>query len=91
MWFHVRLLEKCNLRCVSCYAKDHDRSTMMDFALFQDVLKVIKQVKQTEQKMSVIYLSGGEPLLHPNFFKFLEYCFSQFLCHPPNLRRTQCA
>jgi len=80
MWFHVRLLENCNLRCVSCYAKDHDRSAdwRMDFSLFKDVLQVIKQVKKNEHNMSVIYLSGGEPLLHPDFFDFLEYCFSQF-------------
>jgi MoaA/NifB/PqqE/SkfB family radical SAM enzyme len=78
MWFHVRLLEKCNLKCVSCYAQNRDRSEMMDFPLFKDILITIKQVKQNEQKMSVIYLSGGEPLLHPSFFQFLEYCFSQF-------------
>ncbi len=78
MWFHIRLLERCNLQCVSCYAKDHDRSEMMDFPLFKDILETIKQIKQTDQSMSVIYLSGGEPFLHPNFFAFLEYCFSQF-------------
>lgn len=78
MWFHLRLLEKCNLKCISCYAKNHDRSDMMDFVLFKDILEAIKQVKQNNQNMSVIYLSGGEPLLHPEFFRFLDYCFSQF-------------
>lgn len=78
MWFHVRLLEKCNLNCISCYAKDHDRLKMMDFLLFKDILKTIKQVKPNKQDMSVIYLSGGEPLLHPEFINFVEYCFSQF-------------
>ena len=78
MWFHLRLLEQCNLQCVSCYAKEHDRSEMMDFPLFKDILETIKQVKQAEQSMSVIYLSGGEPLLHPKVFEFLAYCFLQF-------------
>jgi len=50
----------------------------MDFSLFKDILKTIKQIKHNKQDMSVIYLSGGEPLLHPEFITFIEYCFSQF-------------
>lgn len=50
----------------------------MDFLLFKDILETIKHVLRNRQNMSVIYLSGGEPLLHPEFFQFLEYCFSQF-------------
>lgn len=78
MWFHLRLLENCNLKCVSCYARNHDRSQRMDFAMFKDVLNTIRQIKRPRDPMSVIYLSGGEPLLHPRFFEFLEHCFSQF-------------
>jgi MoaA/NifB/PqqE/SkfB family radical SAM enzyme len=74
------------LKCISCYARAHNRFEIMDFSLFKDILKTIKQIKPKNQEksdcdsenMSVIYLSGGEPLLHPDFFQFLDYCFSIF-------------
>ncbi len=78
MWFHLRLLEKCNLKCTSCYAQNHDRSLAMDFDMFRDILDTISRLRLTNKKMSVIYLSGGEPLLHPEFFRFLDFCFTQF-------------
>ena len=78
MWFHLRLLEKCNLKCTSCYAKEHDKVQIMDFKLFKDILNEIKKITRSRQDKSVIYLSGGEPLLHPDFFRMLDYCFSQF-------------
>jgi len=78
MWFHLRLLESCNLKCRSCYARNHDRTQVMDFHLFKDILETIKRLPRNRQNMSVIYLSGGEPLLHPEFFPLLDYCFSQF-------------
>ncbi|MBN2102580.1 radical SAM protein [bacterium] len=78
MWFHLRLLEKCNLKCVSCYAQNHDRSLIMSFGMFRDVLEVIQQVRAADSQKSVIYLSGGEPLMHPQFFEFLDCCFSRF-------------
>jgi MoaA/NifB/PqqE/SkfB family radical SAM enzyme len=78
MWFHIRLLENCNLRCSSCYARNRDKKQMINFTDFKDILNTIKQIQETDHNMSVIYLSGGEPLLHPRFLDFLEYCFSQF-------------
>ena len=78
MWFHIRLLEKCNLNCVSCYARDHDRNQMLSFSEFRDILETIKQVQKPDHKMSVIYLSGGEPLLHPQFLDILKYSFTKF-------------
>lgn len=78
MWFHLRLLEQCNLKCKSCYANEHDRKQQMTFKVFKDVLSTIKDIQETDHKMSIIYLSGGEPLLHPHFLDFLDYCFSQF-------------
>jgi MoaA/NifB/PqqE/SkfB family radical SAM enzyme len=41
MWFHIRVLEACNLHCAHCYAKDRDRSTRMDLPMFRDVLDTI--------------------------------------------------
>jgi MoaA/NifB/PqqE/SkfB family radical SAM enzyme len=71
MWFHLRLLERCNLNCKSCYAKTHDKS--LDIGLVKDILEIVGRVKVQQKDMSVIYLSGGEPLLHPQFDDILEF------------------
>jgi len=50
----------------------NDRKVMMDFSLFQNVLHIIQQVAQPASQ-PVIYLSGGEPLLHHDFLRILNY------------------
>jgi len=50
----------------------------MDIELVKDVLQIIDRIKEKRREMSVIYLSGGEPLLHPQFDDILEYGYRQF-------------
>jgi len=78
MWFHLRLLEACNLRCTHCYAKKRDRGSSMTFELFREVVDAIVTVAASRKGRSVIYLSGGEPLLHPDFLPMLDYAISRF-------------
>jgi MoaA/NifB/PqqE/SkfB family radical SAM enzyme len=78
MWFHMRLLEKCNLHCTSCYAKHHHRSSMMSYPLFADAISAIQAKVRVDHGMSVIYLSGGEPLLHPDLFKMMDLVVARF-------------
>src|SRR5512147_2778352 len=78
MWFHIRLLEKCNLKCSSCYAKQRDRSEMMSFELYKDIIKSINEFQNPRKEPAVIYLSGGEPLLHPQFDEILDYAYTKF-------------
>jgi MoaA/NifB/PqqE/SkfB family radical SAM enzyme len=67
VWFHIRLLEACNLSCSHCYARNRDRSARMDVAMFSDVLATILALDETRRHPTVLYLSGGEPLIHPDF------------------------
>jgi MoaA/NifB/PqqE/SkfB family radical SAM enzyme len=78
MWFHLRLLERCNLSCNLCYAKSHDKSLIMEAALFKDIIDKVSTLKLRQNDISVIYLSGGEPLLHPQFDDILEYTCTRF-------------
>jgi len=50
----------------------------MDFQTFCQVITHIRQKMAVDHALSVIYLSGGEPLLHPDFFNMLDFCFTQF-------------
>jgi len=78
MWFHLRIIENCNLRCKHCYAIQYDRTEKMEFELFQDVIKTIKTLPKYYSEMPRAYLSGGEPLLHPDFDKMLGYAYQHF-------------
>jgi MoaA/NifB/PqqE/SkfB family radical SAM enzyme len=78
MWFHIRLLEACNLHCPNCYARDRDRSARMDLQMFRDVLQTILRIDPSRRGQSVIYLSGGEPLIHPDILQMVDESCRQF-------------
>jgi MoaA/NifB/PqqE/SkfB family radical SAM enzyme len=78
MWFHIRLLEACNLHCAHCYAKNRDRSARMDLHTFRDVLDTSLRIDPSRRGQSVVYLSGGEPLIHPEFQAILAEACRRF-------------
>jgi len=69
----IEIINVCNLRCIMCpyeeMVKDKIRSQgKMSFPLFK---KVIKQIAPSAE---IIYLHGmGEPFLHPQLFKFINF------------------
>ena len=62
----IELTEACPLRCKHCYLDAGNGVTMP----YQDVCKILDEVKGFA--LEHIQLTGGEPLLHPNFFEILE-------------------
>jgi MoaA/NifB/PqqE/SkfB family radical SAM enzyme len=73
MWFHVRLLERCNLFCSHCYAKHRGRSATMPFAMVERIVDQIGTMGNTDGEGATVYLSGGEPFLHPDILKIIDY------------------
>lgn len=60
----VELTYKCDLDCFICY-NDRDRSgKLMRLADYEDIFDQVKRLGVFE-----VILSGGEPLLHPDFFE----------------------
>ncbi len=73
------LTEGCNLRCRHCWIapkfQDEDRSCpTLPIDLFKSIVKQAKPLG-----LSGVKLTGGEPLLHPEIGKILEYIKSQEL------------
>jgi radical SAM protein with 4Fe4S-binding SPASM domain len=73
--FQIELTSRCNERCVHCYIPHENKTSDIDPSLFYDVLEQCRDIGVLN-----ITLSGGEPMLHPQFTAFLrkakEYDFS---------------
>lgn len=73
--FQIELTSRCNERCVHCYIPNKDEMTDIDPAFYYDVLNQCR-----DMGLLNITLSGGEPMLHPQFVDFLrkakDYDFS---------------
>ena len=64
----VELTNVCNLRCKHCYRDADFRGSFIQ----KD--KLFKTIDLLHEKgLSLIELTGGEPLLHPDFFEILAY------------------
>lgn len=67
----VELTDRCNLTCPTCYAGSSP--TYGRHRTFEEVKNMLDAVVKNEKEPDVIQLSGGEPTLHPEFFKILDY------------------
>jgi radical SAM protein with 4Fe4S-binding SPASM domain len=66
---HLYITNECNLRCRTCYKdagllKPNELST-------QEIIKLIDDF--SVQGKSSVVVSGGEPLIHKDFFKIINY------------------
>ncbi len=68
---HVELTKTCNLNCYYCYRYSGPsvKETRMSV---KTLLGIIENL--SERGLNIVELTGGEPLLHPNFMEILEFC-----------------
>lgn len=62
----------CNLRCKHCYIERNPYKNEEDFMHLDKIKQNLLMVKK--QSLKSIYLTGGEPLLHPDFNQILRMC-----------------
>ena len=60
----------CNLRCKHCYQEEYNNHMKQED--FYIILDKLENWLKDKDLIPQINLTGGEPLLHPNFFEFLE-------------------
>jgi len=66
---YINILNKCNERCpFCCMYSGPEKNTIMPFSTFEDILQ-----NERTGPLVEVQLEGGEPLLHPNLYLFLEY------------------
>lgn len=66
---HIEIVSKCNERCVHCYIPHEFKNQVMAPAMFFDLIKQCQNLK-----IQHVTISGGEPMLHPQFMEFLRSC-----------------
>ncbi len=78
----VHITERCNLACAYCYV-DHSRASLS----ITDWLEVVDRGID-ELGAYFVQVLGGEPLLHPRFFWFIEQLVSRRLIVAINTNGT---
>ncbi|MBT3980031.1 MAG: radical SAM protein [Bacteriovoracaceae bacterium] len=69
----VEISNKCDLKCPICIVWNENNYDMS----LEDFKKVTDGLLEKEGSLELMLLSGGEPTLHPDFFKLAEYATSQ--------------
>ena len=70
----LEITDACNLTCSMCYA---DSRPGLKHKSFEEVARAIDTLVRVEGDPDVLQLSGGEPTLHPEFDRILEYALAQ--------------
>ncbi|HOC03392.1 MAG TPA: radical SAM protein [Candidatus Ratteibacteria bacterium] len=72
--FHIQwhIIEACNLRCKHCYQDSFNPENMLEGAQIKKVLANLTQFLKKTNKHTTIDITGGEPLLHPDFWNICE-------------------
>lgn len=70
----LEITDNCNLTCSMCYA---DSRPGQKHKSYEEVCRAIDTLVAAEGQPDVLQLSGGEPTLHPDFERILEYALKQ--------------
>ena len=62
----------CNLKCKYCYLNQNQVKNEEDFLDIEKIRQTLISIKNLQ--LNSIYLTGGEPLMHPDFNQILRMC-----------------
>jgi hypothetical protein len=75
----VEICDACNLTCPICYAGSGQHRT--EFRSLDQIAAMLDCVVRNEKNPDVVQISGGEPTLHPDFFRVLDMCKERPIRH----------
>ena len=75
----VEICDACNLTCPICYAGSGQHRT--EYRTLDQIAAMLDCVVRNEKNPDVVQISGGEPTLHPDFFRVLEMCKERPIRH----------
>jgi 7,8-dihydro-6-hydroxymethylpterin dimethyltransferase len=66
----IEICDYCNLRCPVCYAESGPER--QSFRSLDQIERMLDAVVRNEGRPDVVQISGGEPTMHPDFFRILD-------------------
>ncbi len=71
----VEIVRGCNLSCPTCYADSPKASNDAELGLlpFDAFVEQVRTVLDRQDRIDILQLSGGEPTLHPELFRIIEW------------------
>jgi uncharacterized radical SAM superfamily Fe-S cluster-containing enzyme len=75
----VEVTDRCNLTCPTCYASSsptHGRHRSLE-----EIEAMFDAVVKSEGEPDVVQISGGEPTIHPEFFRILDIAKTKPIKH----------
>jgi len=75
----IEVTDRCNLTCPTCYASSsptHGRHRTLE-----EIEMMLNAIVASEGEPDVVQLSGGEPTIHPDFFKILDIAKTKPIKH----------
>lgn len=67
----IEICDACNLKCPVCYAGSGPER--QEYRPFEQVVSMLDAVVRNEGHPDVVQISGGEPTIHPDFFRILDH------------------
>ena len=71
----IEIVSSCNLSCPVCFA-DSPHKSHVDALEFSEFVNRVSSVIDRKGAIDILQLSGGEPTIHPEFFKLLGWALS---------------
>lgn len=68
----IEVTDLCNLRCPVCYAESGPHRGASAHRSMDTIRRMLDAVVSNEGEPDVVQISGGEPTLHPEFFRILD-------------------
>ncbi len=75
----IEVTDRCNLSCPTCYA--NSSPNYGSHRTLEEIEKMFDVVVANEGEPDVVQISGGEPTVHPDFFKILDVAKSKPIKH----------
>ena len=75
----IEICDYCNLECPVCYAESSP--ARQEFRSLETIERMLDAVVRNEGEPDVVQISGGEPTLHPEFFRVLDMAKARPIRH----------
>ena len=73
--FQWHITEACDQRCKHCYIFAENACKKLDSMSWEGMQQVVDNVEEfcrTFRRLPYFYITGGDPILHPDFWKLME-------------------